>query len=193
MLLPVFALFTLHQQLGMKRDVRKSIQPQPCDLVTCQFCCATYFKVASLQIIKAKQSFQRVEVSREEALEMFGENKFKVEIIGGLQPGSRITLYRCGDMVDLCRGPHLPNTGYLKTAMVGALNRAFWRGDTKKEPLQVAWLLTDLSRCKHALHKLKTHRQYQLALGRIKIIRVVCLYGCGVCFCCVCLQNTAEF
>ena len=97
-------------------------------------------KRVSLQIIKAKQGFQRVEVSQEEALEMFEENKFKVEIISGLQPESRITLYRCGDMVDLCRGPHLPNTGYLKTATVGALNRAFWRGDTKKEPLQVGSL-----------------------------------------------------
>ena len=69
---------------------------------------------------------------------MFQENQFKVEIIGGLAPGSTITLYRCGEMVDLCRGPHLPNTGYLKTATVNALNRAFWRGDTKNAPLQVS-------------------------------------------------------
>lgn len=44
---------------------------------------------------------------------------------------------RCGPMVDLCHGPHLPNTGYLKTAAVNAFNRAFWRADVNKEPLQV--------------------------------------------------------
>jgi len=55
------------------------------------------------QIIKAKQSFQRVEVTREEALLMFEENKFKVEIISNLVSGSTITLYRSGEMVDLCR------------------------------------------------------------------------------------------
>lgn len=55
------------------------------------------------QIIKAKQSFQRVEVTREEALDMFEENKFKVEIISNLASGSTITLYRSGEMVDLCR------------------------------------------------------------------------------------------
>jgi threonyl-tRNA synthetase len=55
------------------------------------------------QIIKAKQSFQRAEVTREEALDMFEENKFKVEIISNLPTGSTITLYRSGEMVDLCR------------------------------------------------------------------------------------------
>ena len=44
-----------------------------------------------------------MEVTREEALDMFEENKFKVEIISGLAPGSTITLYRSGEMVDLCR------------------------------------------------------------------------------------------
>lgn len=90
-----------------------------------------------MQIIKAKESFQRVEVTREEALDMFEENRFKTEIIGGLPAGTTITLYRSGHMVDLCRGPHLPNTGYLKSAMVGNMNRAFWRGDAKNAPLQV--------------------------------------------------------
>ena len=56
-------------------------------------------------------------------------------------PGRRLTaesaLTRCGPMVDLCHGPHLPNTGYLKSSAVGAVNRAFWRADVKREPLQV--------------------------------------------------------
>ncbi len=44
---------------------------------------------------------------------------------------------RCGPMVDLCHGPHLPNTGYLKTQAVNNLSRAFWRADVNKDPLQV--------------------------------------------------------
>ncbi len=43
-------------------------------------------------------------------------------------------------MVDLCHGPHLPNTGYLKASAVNAFNRAFWRADVNKEPLQVGAL-----------------------------------------------------
>ncbi len=90
-----------------------------------------------MQITKEKQPFQRVVVSREEALAMFQENKFKVEIISGLPKEATISLYRCGPMVDLCHGPHLPNTGYLKSSAVNAVNRAFWRADVTKEPLQV--------------------------------------------------------
>ena len=60
---------------------------------------------------------------------------------------------RCGPMVDLCRGPHLPNTGYLKTQAVNNLSRAFWRADVTKDPLQVG-LPSPLSSCtcssKHA-------------------------------------------
>ena len=52
-----------------------------------------------------------------------------------LTPNGALT--RCGPMVDLCHGPHLPNTGYLKSSAVGAVNRAFWRADVKREPLQV--------------------------------------------------------
>ena len=78
-----------------------------------------------------------MEVSREEALSMFAENPFKEEIIRGLPEEATISLYRCGPMVDLCHGPHLPNTGFLKSAAVSAMNRAFWRADVSREPLQV--------------------------------------------------------
>jgi threonyl-tRNA synthetase len=90
-----------------------------------------------VQITKEKQPFQRVVVSRDEALAMFQENKFKVEIISGLPEDATISLYRCGPMVDLCHGPHLPHTGYVKAAAVTNTSRAFWRADVNKEPLQV--------------------------------------------------------
>jgi threonyl-tRNA synthetase len=63
--------------------------------------------------VAAKQPFERIVVSRAEALECFAENKFKVEIIREL-PDEAITLYRCGSLVDLCPGPHIPNTSFVK-------------------------------------------------------------------------------
>jgi threonyl-tRNA synthetase len=65
-------------------------------------------------ISKEAQRFERVVVSRDEALGMFQENKFKIEIISSLPADATITLYRVGPMVDLCTGPHLPNTSYIK-------------------------------------------------------------------------------
>ena len=63
---------------------------------------------------KKRQAFQRLEVTREFAAEVFGENKFKLEMLSRIPEGEPVTLYRCGEFVDLCRGPHLPHTGLLK-------------------------------------------------------------------------------
>lgn len=56
--------------------------------------------------------------------------------------GAPISLYRCGPMVDLCRGPHVPNTSYLKAVAVTNASRAFWRGDTSKDGLQRVYGVT---------------------------------------------------
>lgn len=93
-------------------------------------------------IIKDNQRFQRVVVSRDEALGMFQENKFKIEIIQGLPEDATISLYRVGPMVDLCTGPHLPSTGCLKAIGVTNVSRAFWRADVTKEPLQRVYAIT---------------------------------------------------
>ena len=73
---------------------------------------------------------------------MFQENKFKVEIIQALPSDARITLYRVGPMVDLCRGPHVPHTGILKAVAVTNASRAFWRADVKSDPLQRVYAIT---------------------------------------------------
>lgn len=94
-------------------------------------------------IAKEGQTFQRVEVSREECLEMFAENRFKIEILTDIvKPGDRISVYRCGPMVDMCRGPHLPSTAYLKGLAVTNASRAFWRGDASKDGLQRVYGIT---------------------------------------------------
>eukprot|EP00492_Amphilonche_elongata_P003705 TRINITY_DN4063_c0_g1_i1.p1 TRINITY_DN4063_c0_g1~~TRINITY_DN4063_c0_g1_i1.p1 ORF type:complete len:114 (+),score=18.74 TRINITY_DN4063_c0_g1_i1:27-344(+) len=61
------------------------------------------------------QEFQRVFLTKEQALDMFQENHFKQEIIKNRIPdGAEITAYRCGPLIDLCRGPHIPHTGMIK-------------------------------------------------------------------------------
>jgi len=94
------------------------------------------------KVVKEKQAFERVEVSRDEALEMFLENKFKVEIIQALPADARISLYRVGPMVDLCRGPHVPTTSMLKAVAVTNASRAYWRADVKKEALSRVYAIT---------------------------------------------------
>ena len=86
-------------------------------------------------ITKEAQVYQRAVVSREEALAMFQENPFKVEIIEGLPEGATITLYRNGQFCDLCRGPHVPSTAVIKAHALTANSRAHWRGDVDNAPL----------------------------------------------------------
>lgn len=112
------------------------------------------------RIVKERQDFRRVRVSREEALEMFAENKFKVEMISALPEGRDITCYRCGPMVDLCRGPHVPNTGLLKAVAVTQASRAFWRADVTKDPLQRVYGVTfpddkELKQYQHRIEEAK--------------------------------------
>jgi threonyl-tRNA synthetase len=79
----------------------------------------------------------REEMPRREAIELFqkmGES-YKVEIIEGL-PDETVSLYRQGDWVDLCRGPHVPSTGALKVFKLTSVAGAYWRGDSRNEQLQ---------------------------------------------------------
>ncbi|KAK3022344.1 hypothetical protein RJ639_047049 [Escallonia herrerae] len=86
--------------------------------------------------VAEKQPFERIEVSKEQALEMFSDNKFKIEIIEDLPGDKTITVYRCGPLVDLCRGPHIPNTSFAKAFTCLKASSAYWRGDKDRESLQ---------------------------------------------------------
>jgi threonyl-tRNA synthetase len=84
-----------------------------------------------------KQPFERVAVPKAVALEMFKYNKYKTEIIRDKVPdGDVITVYRCGPLIDLCRGPHLPNTGYVKAIKVTKNSSAYWLGKAENDSLQ---------------------------------------------------------
>ena len=77
--------------------------------------------------------YRRREVSQEEALEVFKDNPYKVEHIKELE--GTISLYEQGDFVDLCRGPHVPDTSYLKHFKLLSVAGAYWRGDSKDKML----------------------------------------------------------
>ena len=89
------------------------------------------------KIVKEKQKFERLVVTKEEALEMFAGNPFKEQIISSKIPdGTRTTVYRCGDLVDLCRGPHVANTGRIKAFAATRHSATNWLGDTENDSLQ---------------------------------------------------------
>ena len=88
----------------------------------------------------AKQDFavERTVMPREEAIDFFrnmGE-AYKAEIIEDLPTSEEISLYRQGDFIDLCRGPHVPSTGKLKAFKLMKVAGAYWRGDSNNEMLQ---------------------------------------------------------
>ena len=90
------------------------------------------------RIASEKIPFVRRELPRDEALGFFSarDNQYKTEIISELAEDSVISLYEQGDFVDLCRGPHVPHTGYVKAAKLLSLAGAYWRGDQKNRMLQ---------------------------------------------------------
>ena len=90
------------------------------------------------EMVDAELPFDRVEIGREEAIALFGERgqTYKVEMLREMAEGETITLYRHGDFVDLCRGPHLDSTGAIGSFRLLAVAGAYWRGDEKNKMLQ---------------------------------------------------------
>ena len=89
-------------------------------------------------IINENLKFERMDVLREEALKLMEEKNepYKVELINDLPEGEKISLYKQGDYVDLCRGPHIPSTKYVKAFKLTSVAGAYWRGNEKNKMLQ---------------------------------------------------------
>ncbi len=87
------------------------------------------------KIIEADLPFKRQELGKEEALEIFGGDVYKKELIEDL-PDESVSIYSQGEFVDLCRGPHLPSTGYIKAFKLVNVAGAYWRGDSSRPMLQ---------------------------------------------------------
>ncbi|KAF9431423.1 threonyl-tRNA synthetase [Entomortierella beljakovae] len=88
-------------------------------------------------IVKEKQPFQRLEMDKKDLLEMFKHNQYKVQLINSKIPdGTSTTVYRCGPLIDLCRGPHIPNTGSIKAFSILKNSASYFLGDSKNDALQ---------------------------------------------------------
>ncbi len=88
------------------------------------------------KVVEADYPFEGQAVSRQEALDIFADDPYKVELINDLPEDEVITIYRDGDFVDLCRGGHVPSTGYLKHFKLLSVAGAYWRGDSDRNMMQ---------------------------------------------------------
>ncbi|UAT42920.1 threonine--tRNA ligase [Anaplasmataceae bacterium AB001_6] len=113
------------------------------------------------EIVNRKLPIERSYLSKAEALQFFQQENeiYKIEIINSIPEEDRISVYKQGDFVDLCRGPHAPNTSYLRHFKLTKVSGAYWKGDSKNKQLQriygTAWptkeeLLNYLERIKEA-------------------------------------------
>ncbi|XP_045562791.1 threonine--tRNA ligase 1, cytoplasmic [Salmo salar] len=88
------------------------------------------------KIIKEKQPFERLEIKKETLLEMFKYNKFKCRILNEKVTTPTTTVYRCGPLIDLCRGPHVRHTGKIKALKIHKNSSTYWEGKADMETLQ---------------------------------------------------------
>jgi threonyl-tRNA synthetase len=89
-----------------------------------------------LELARLKSVYQREEISKSKALELFNKkgDPYKIELITDLEDGT-ITLYHQGNFTDLCRGPHLPDTSFIKAVKLTSIAGAYWRGNEKNKQL----------------------------------------------------------
>ncbi len=110
-------------------------------------------------LVKQDIPVERTVMGREEAIKLFRDlgEEYKAEIIESIPEGEELSLYRQGDFIDLCRGPHVPSTGKIKAFKLTKLAGAYWRGDSNNEMLQriygTAW--ADKKDLKAYLHRLE--------------------------------------
>lgn len=89
-----------------------------------------------LELARQKNDYQRIPITKADAIKYFAEkgDEYKLDLISGLEDGS-ITLYRQGNFTDLCRGPHIPNTGFIKAAKIMNVAGAYFKGDQNNKML----------------------------------------------------------
>jgi threonyl-tRNA synthetase len=96
-----------------------------------------------LELARQKNEYQRTAVAKAEAVKYFQEkgDEYKLELIEGLEDGS-ITFYQQGNFTDLCRGPHIPNTGFIKAVKLMSVAGAYWRGDISRKQMTRVYAVT---------------------------------------------------
>ena len=121
------------------------------------------------KVVQADQPFERKQVSKAEARQLFSDDPLKLERLEELGDDEVISVYRNGAFLDLCRGPHVPSTGRVKHFKLLSVAGAYWRGDEKRQMLQriygTAWFTKEeLEQYLHRLEEAK--RRDHRKLGR---------------------------
>lgn len=88
------------------------------------------------RIVNSNLVITREELSYEQAIQMFAQDPLKLELLNAIPSGEIISVYRQGEYVDLCKGPHLPSTGYVKSFKLTSVSGAYWRGNSNNKMLQ---------------------------------------------------------
>ncbi len=88
------------------------------------------------KIAKSDKRITRIELSKEDALETFKDNPYKIELIENIPDGETISAYKQDDFIDLCRGPHMPTTKSMKYFKLTKVSGAYYKGDSKNKVLQ---------------------------------------------------------
>ena len=96
-----------------------------------------------LELARQKNEYTRSAVSKSDAIQYFEEkgDEYKLELLEGLEDGS-ITFYEQGNFTDLCRGPHIPNTGFVKAVKLMSVAGAYWRGDITRKQMTRVYAVT---------------------------------------------------
>jgi threonyl-tRNA synthetase len=96
-----------------------------------------------LELARQKNPYQRTAVGKSEAIAYFAEkgDEYKLDLLEGLEDGN-ITFYQQGNFTDLCRGPHIPNTGFIKAVKLMNVAGAYWRGDVNRKQLTRIYAIT---------------------------------------------------
>lgn len=136
--------------------------------------------------VNEKQPFERLEIPKEQAMEMFKYNKYKMEILRDKVPdGATCTAYRCGPLIDLCRGPHVPNTGKVKAFAVTNNSAAYWKGNNQNDGLQRVYGMSypDKKQLDEwvELRRLAAERDHRL-IGKNQDLFMWHVYSPGSCF-----------
>lgn len=84
------------------------------------------------KIVKERQNFERLEMKKSDLLEMFKYNEFKVRILNEKVKTETTTVYRCGTLIDLCRGPHVRHTGKVKAMTITKNSASYWKAILKQ-------------------------------------------------------------
>ena len=128
------------------------------------------------KLSKKNEYIVRKNISKNEALEMFQDNEYKLELINELPENEIISTYSQGDFVDLCHGPHVPSTGFIKHFKLETIAGAYWRGDSKNKQLTRIYGVSCFSQedLEHREHlkeeaKKRDHRKLGKELGLFMI------------------------